>query len=282
MLFGSHLSVAGGLHRAIEAARDYGFDAVALFVRSPRQWKAKPLSDSEMEQFKSAREAAGTKCVVAHASYLINLAGEDSIRAKGRTALIDDLNRCGRLGIEYLVLHPGSHKDVASGIDRIVTALDEVMDGVLDGETKLLLETMAGQGNSIGGKFEELAEMLQRLCHPERFGVCLDTAHIFAAGYDIRTPEAWQGSMDAFDGVIGMGQLCAVHCNDSAKPLGSCVDRHAHIGLGEIGTTGFANVVNDPRLEDLPCILETPKGKRDRDGEDWDVVNVETLRGLEH
>ncbi len=281
MLFGAHLSVAGGLHRALESARDYGFEAVALFVRSPRQWKARPLSDAQVDQFKGARKTAGTKCVVAHASYLINLAGEDAVRSKGRAALIDDLQRCNRLGIESLVLHPGSHTDAAVGIDRIVGALDEIMANVPAGDTRLLLETMAGQGKSIGGKFEQLGEMLQRVRDPERLGICLDTAHVFAAGYDIRTPESWESMIDAFDSVIGLDRLRAVHCNDSAKPLGSQVDRHAAIGLGEIGEAGFANLVNDPRLEDLPCILETPKGKRDSDGEDWDLVNVETLRRLQ-
>lgn len=280
MILGSHLSVAGGLHKALEAAADFGFETLALFVRNPRGWKAPPLSGEAVRQFKETRRQTKPAVIVAHASYLENLAGEDAIRAQSMTGLVDELQRCSLLGIEYLVLHPGSCADLDTGMERIVKSLDEVMAAVPSRGTKLLLETMAGQGNSIGARFEQLAWMLGKLRRPGRYGVCLDTAHIFAAGYDLRTPKVYKETMDAFERIIGWDRLRAIHCNDSAKPLGSRVDRHAHIGQGEIGRAGFAHLVRDPRLREIPFILETPKGRRESDGREWDAVNAEVLRRL--
>ncbi len=278
MILGSHLSISGGLHQALEVAAGYGFDCVAMFVRNQRQWRAGALSDKAIATFREVRRQSGLAPVVAHGSYLVNLAGKDDIRRKSIAAMRDELDRCERLGIEYLVFHPGSHERVDEGIVLVADALNEIVTDC-PGQTKILIETTAGQGNYLGRTFEQISDILARLEMPERFGVCLDTCHVFAAGYDIRTPEAYRRTMDTFDRVIGMGKLPAIHLNDSVKGLGSRIDRHAHIGLGQIGLQAFAEIVNDPRLADLPMILETPKGA-DEAGRDWDEVNAAALRGL--
>jgi deoxyribonuclease-4 len=280
MLLGSHLSTSGGLHKALEDARKYGFRATALFVRSPRQWSAPPLTDEAIAEFKQVRKDSGVEIVVAHASYLINLAGEPPQRKNGLAAVREDLVRCAALGIEHLVLHPGSCPDLDEGLRRIVDGLDQAMETVGKKRVKLLLEVTAGQGNCIGHRFEHLAELLSRVRRKARYGICLDTAHMFAAGYDVRKPMAWRETMEAFESIVGLENLHAMHVNDSKKPLGSRVDRHEHIGEGEIGLAGFRNLVNDPRFEDIPLILETPKGSRESDGKDWDEVNAEVLRSL--
>ncbi len=280
MLLGSHLSTSGGLHRALEDARAYGFRTTALFVRSPRQWAAPPLGEEAVEEFRNVREGSGVEVVVAHASYLINLAGEPPQRKNGLGAVREDLARCAALGIEYLVLHPGSCPDLETGIRRIVDGLDEALETVAKKRVRLLLEVTAGQGNCIGHRFEHLAELLARVRLKSRVGVCLDTAHMFASGYDLRKPKAWRETMDAFGSIIGFKHLHAMHVNDSKKPLGSRVDRHEHIGEGKIGAAGFRHLVNDPRFEKIPLILETPKGIRDSDGRDWDEVNAEVLYSL--
>lgn len=281
MWLGSHLSTAGGLHCALAAAHEYGFPVVALFVRSPRQWAAPPLKPEEIRTFRSVRRRTGIRAVVAHASYLVNLAGDPPQRARGIAAVAEDLQRCAALGIEYLVLHPGSCPDTGEGIRRIVAGLDEAMATVPRRRVKLLLESTAGQGNGIGHRFEHLAELLRRVRRGARYGVCLDTAHLFAAGYDIRTPKRWRETMQAFADTVGFAHLHAVHVNDSRKPLGSRVDRHEHIGRGEIGPAAFRYLVHDERFADIPLIMETPKGTRDEDGLDWDEVNAETLRRLQ-
>lgn len=279
MLLGSHLSVAGGAHKALLKAEAYGFDVVAIFVRNQVQWRFSPLSRETIETFRRTRRRLGTKAVVAHGSYLVNLAGRAVIRRKSIAAMREDLNRCGLLGIEYLVFHPGSREQTARGIRLIAAALNQIITACPHRRPKILLETTAGQGNSVGHTFEQLAEILGLLERPVRFGVCLDTCHIFAAGYDIRTPQTYRKTMSDFDRTIGLDRLLAVHLNDSRKPLGSRVDRHAHIGHGEIGLKGFASLVNDRRLSEVPLILETPK-ETDEAGRDWDEINAETIRRL--
>ncbi len=281
MLIGSHLSIAGGLHRALETAHDYQFDCVAMFVRNQVRWKAPPLRDEAVEKFRSTRQQLAIGPVVAHASYLINLAGREEVRRKSITAMIEDVSRCARLGVDFLVFHPGSHEQTAEGIRLIADALNRIAaDARLDDEsTKILLETTAGQGNCIGHRFEQLAEILSQVDAPEQFGVCLDTCHIFAAGYDIRTPQTYAETMADFDRTVGLDRLLAIHLNDSRREFASRVDRHAHIGEGFIGREGLANIVRDPRLQAIPMILETPKGLDDQ-GRDCDKVNVATLRSL--
>lgn len=301
MLLGSHLSIAGGLDRAPEAAGRYGFSTVALFVRNPRQWRVPPLGDEAVPRFIRARREAGVRSVVAHASYLLNLSAAAKVRGLSIRALAGELARCGRLGIEFLVLHPGSHPDeregvelVAAGVDEAVALADEALAARTDragvgavrpGEEDpsaaptLLLETTAGQGSSIGCRFEHLAGILARLGDEARVGICLNTCHVFAAGYDIRTPAAYHRTMEELDRLVGLDRVRAVHLNDSVGRLGVRVDRHAHIGFGRIGRAGFANIVRDPRLTDVPLILETPKGT-DARGRDWDRHNADTLLAL--
>ena len=279
MLLGSHLSIAGGLHRALEAAGACGFDAVALFLRNQVQWRCRPLDAEAVAQFKRIRKAVGIVVVVAHGSYLVNLAGLAPIRRKSIRAMIEDLDRCGRLGVEYLVIHPGSRRGAGEGIDLIARALNEIFAACDHRRPKILLETTAGAGNTLGRSFEQLAAILARVDRPRRVGVCLDTCHIFAAGYDIRTPVACKRMLDEFDRVIGLDRLKAIHLNDSRRELASRVDRHAHIGLGEIGLEGFAALVADPRLARVPMILETPKGLDDQ-GRPWDAVNAEVIRAM--
>jgi deoxyribonuclease-4 len=279
MVLGSHLSVAGGLHKAVEKAAELGFDAVALFVRNQVQWRVPPLPEQAVATFKETRRRLGIRPVVAHASYLFNLACNHTIRAKSIDAMVADLQRCNRLGVEFLVLHPGSCPNLEDGIARIADGLNEIMQRSGRGRAKVLLETTAGQGNCIGHRFEHLAEILQRVKRRGRFGVCLDTCHVFAAGYDLRTPATYAETLQEFDDVVGLERLCAVHLNDSKRELGSRVDRHEHIGRGKLGRKAFANLVNDERLAAVPLILETPKGRGPR-GREWDTVNKAALNRL--
>ena len=281
MLIGSHLSIAGGLHKALEKAHGYGFGCAAMFVRNQVQWKPARLSAQAIEKFIATRRQLNIGPLVAHASYLINLAGLADIRRKSIAGLKEDYRRCALLGIEYLVFHPGSRKSTGKGIDLIAAALNQIAaEAPTEGEhPQILLETTAGQGNGIGHTFEQLGAILAQLDDPKRFGVCMDTCHIFAAGYDIRTAATYKKTMAEFDGAIGLDRLKAIHVNDSRRKLGSRVDRHAHIGRGEIGAAAFGNFVNDKRLANVPMILETPKGL-DETGRDFDEINVAALRKL--
>jgi deoxyribonuclease-4 len=279
MILGSHLSIVGGAHRAVERAAAHGFQTVGLFVRNQRQWRAAPLGEAAVTAFRRARRRLGIAPVVAHGSYLVNLAGREPVRRRGLAATRDELDRCGRLGIEYLVIHPGSHPDPAAGVARIAEALNAAVGACAHRRPTVLLETTAGAGHTLGWRFEQLAAMLARLRPPGRFGVCLDTCHVFAAGYDLRSPRAYRRTMDAFDDLVGLRRLRAVHLNDSVHELGSRRDRHAHIGHGRIGRRGLARLVNDPRLAEVPMILETPKQAHPH-GRSWDEVNAEVIRGL--
>jgi len=281
MRLGAHLSIGGGMHKALVSASEYGFDTVAVFVRNQAQWYVPPLSEQAVAEFRRTRAELGIGPVVAHGSYLVNLAGEPLVRGRSIEAMLADLGRCRRLGIEYLVLHPGSRPDAEEGIGLIAEALNEIFARQGEGGPgpMVLLETTAGMGNAIGRTFEQLAAILARIDRPARVGVCLDTCHVFAAGYDLRTPAAYDKIMADFDRLIGLARLRAVHVNDSLKCLGSRLDRHEHIGHGQIGRRGFRNLVNDPRLAAVPMILETPKGQDDR-GRDWDAVNAAALRRL--
>lgn len=278
MLIGSHVSTAGGIITGLETADALKFNALALFVCSPRQWKLPPLPDDAIKAFRARRKESGVDVIVAHASYLLNLAGEKEIRDKSIKALGDELERCGKLDIEYLVLHPGSNPDLDLGIERIVDGLDQVMTSVKKKKTVLLVEGMAGQGNTIGHRFDHLARILKGVKQRSRYGVCLDTCHLYAAGYDISTPKGWKKTIAEFDKVVGLKHLRAMHCNDSQRELDSRVDRHAHIGQGELGKQAFKHVIQDKRLADVPFILETPKGEREKDGKDWDVINSQILK----
>lgn len=283
MRLGSHLSTAGGLHNALQAAADLGLSALALFVRPHLRWQARGLDEARAGQFVALRERLGIAPVVAHGSYLVNLAATGPLRGQSVGAVADELGRCQRLGIECLVYHPGAAADESAGLARVADALGEALDACPapagGGGTRVLLETTAGQGHCLGWRFEQLAEILHRLARPERTGVCLDTCHVFAAGYDLRTPETYEALWQRFHAVLGLETLHAIHLNDSKKPFASRLDRHEHIGAGQLGLEAFRLLVNDPRLAEVPLILETPKGKAP-DGKDLDTVNAEKLRSL--
>ena len=279
MRLGSHLSIGGGLDVACRKAASYGFDCLGLFVRNQVQWAAAPLSDEKVAAFRKARRQAGLRFVVAHASYLVNLAGNETIRPRSIDAMVEDLTRCGRLGIEYLVVHPGSHDDETTGIGLIADAIDRILERTPHRRPKLLLETTAGQGRCIGWRFEHLAAIRRAVRRRRRVGVCLDTCHVFAAGYDIRDRRSYGRTMRAFDRTVGLENLLAIHCNDTKREFACRVDRHEHIGRGQIGLEAFRCLVRDRRLAEVPMILETPKDT-DELGRDWDEVNAATLREL--
>lgn len=268
---GAHVSIAGGVDKAVDRAVALGADALQIFVKSAGQWAARPLAEKEVERFRHAVQSAGLgPYVVTHASYLINSASPDpALRDRSREALIIELQRCSLLGIQHLVLHPGSHvgEGVESGLARVSEQLDEVFEDPRSKpadrsgtKTKILLETTAGQGTNLGSRFEDLANIIEQSRYPDRLDVCFDTCHVFAAGYDLREEESYRRTFNEFDRVIGLDRLKAFHLNDSKFSLGSRRDRHADIGAGEIGCETFRLLINDIRFQSLPMILETPKG----------------------
>lgn len=284
---GAHMSVGGGLYRAVERIASIGGQALQVFTRNQRQWKSAPVTDEEAEAFRAAVAEWGFPANVAsHDSYLINLASPDAeVAAKSRRALADELVRCARLGIPMVVIHPGAHlgAGVAAGIAALAGNLDAALEdaGALDqgsGAVTVLLENTAGQGSGLGSGFGELAEVMARSRHAQRLAVCLDTCHAFAAGCDLRTEEGHEAAFEAFDRVIGLERLRLFHLNDSKTGQGSRVDRHEHIGKGSLGLEPFRRLLNDPRFAGLPMVIETPKGKGDR--LDLDRMNLETLLAL--
>lgn len=279
---GAHVSIAGGMHNAFVNGAIGGCRCLQVFVKNQRQWKAKPFTEEDLSAWRQAWRGSEIRPIVAHASYLINLGSADrTLRRKSIRAFADELLRCGQLGIRGLVIHPGAHMGAGEdkGLERVIKALDAIHAAVPDSQTKTLLETTAGQGTSLGHRFEQIARVAERVAEPRRVGVCFDTAHVFAAGYDIRTREAYDETMKLFGRTIGLKRLRCIHMNDSARPLGSRVDRHAHIGAGHIGADAFGFIVNDARLARVPKIIETPK-ERAPDGRHYDMINLEFLRGL--
>lgn len=280
-LFGAHMSIAGGCHRAVEAAVARGCGTVQLFTKNSNQWAGKPLSDDDVKLFRKTLRRSGLKYPTAHDSYLINLATQDeALYRKSIDAFVDELNRAETLGLKYLVTHPGAHLGAGEdvGLARVAQALDEVHARCPNYRVCVLLENTAGQGSCLGHRFEHLATILERVAEPKRLGVCFDTCHAFAAGYPLAPRAEYEATLRAFDTVIGLKRLRVFHINDSLKPLGSRVDRHAHIGQGHLGLEPFRLLVNDERFRDHPMILETPK---EADGDDdMDAVNLATLREL--
>jgi len=279
MRLGAHESISGGLHKAFDRARSAGCDAVQIFVKSNRSWAVRPLTEEDVARFKAEAEETGIRPVVGHTSYLLNLGTPDeALWTKSRDMLIVELERCEALGMPYLVLHPGSHVGTGeeAGLARAAQGLGEVHAATPGLRTRVLLETTAGQGSSLGHCFEHLAWLLENAPEGERLGVCLDTCHVFAAGYELRTPAGYAATMEAFDRVIGLERLKVMHLNDSKGDLGSRKDRHEHIGKGHIGLEGFRRVLNDPRLAGLPGLLETPKS----DDLHEDRENLAVLRSL--
>jgi deoxyribonuclease-4 len=275
------MSVAGGLHNAVAASAAHGCETVQLFTKNANQWAGKPLADADVRTFRRALKQAKLRSAAAHDSYLINLAApDDELFRKSIDAFTDELGRAEALGLAYLVTHPGAHtgSGEGAGIARVVAGLDEVHARCSGFKVKTLLETTAGMGTSLGHRFEHLAAMLEGVKEPARLGVCLDTCHVFAAGYGLATDAEYDATFQRFDDVIGLSKLKMFHVNDSVKPLGSRVDRHAGLGRGEIGLNAFRRLVTDPRFRTRPMILETPK--EDEDGNAMDAVNLGILRGF--
>jgi deoxyribonuclease IV len=280
-VFGSHLSIAGGMHNALLEAERLGFASVQVFTKNQQQWAAAPLADETVEQWKSHCKRLKFKQTVSHDSYLINLASPDpALRKRSIGLFIEELSRCAALGIPYLVTHPGAHmgEGEEAGLRRVAESLDAVHAEVPKGAVITCLEITAGQGTSLGYKLEHLAEIIRMVKEPARLGVCLDTAHLFAAGYDFRGRK-YAGFRKRLDAIVGVSRVKVLHLNDSKKDLGSRVDRHEHIGRGTIGLTGFKPFLRDKAFADVPKILETAKGK-DESGREWDAINLETLRSL--
>ena len=260
LLLGAHMSMAGGIHLAIERGESIGCTAIQLFTKSNRQWHAKPLTHEEITLFKDAWKQSSIQSVVTHATYLINIGSPDKeIEKKSMDALAMELARSSSLDIPYLVLHPGSHinSDEESCLQRISDNLNTLLKKAPN--ITILLETMAGQGTNIGYTFEHLAQIIKLSDFKNQLGVCLDTCHVFAAGYDFRTEKTYKAMWEQFDKTIGLKKLKAIHLNDSKEELGSRVDRHTDIGKGKIGLKAFELLVNDPNFFDIPKILETPK-----------------------
>lgn len=279
-LLGAHFSIAKGLHHALFEAQRYGCGALQLFTKNATTWKERVLTPEETDRFEAARTQTGITAVAAHTSYLINLAtGEKQKQVLSCEALKQEIVRCSALKIPFVVLHPGAHMGdgESAGIARIADNINRTFEKVPDSDTRLLLETTAGQGSGVGHTFEQLAAIRNGVDNQNAVGFCLDTSHIFAAGYDLRSRSAYRSTMNLFDAVLGLQNLCLIHLNDSKKELGSRVDRHEHIGRGHIGLKAFALIMNDPRLQNIPKIIETPKK---RDGRDYDRINLNTLRKL--
>lgn len=282
-MFGSHLSIAGGMCNALLKAEELGCESVQVFTKNQKQWNCLPLEPEAVGEWQGHCKRLKFKRTVSHDSYLINLASPDEgMWGKGVELFIEEVSRCERLGIPYLVTHPGAHMGAgdAAGIDRIVAALNVVLDRTATAKkVTVCLEATAGQGTSIGHRLEHLAEIIERVSTPRRFGVCLDTAHLFAAGYDFRG-RRYAKFRKQLDATVGLSRVKVLHLNDSKKNLGTRVDRHEHIGRGFIGLDGFKPWVRDEAFRDVPKILETEKGNCPDTGGDWDAINLEALRSL--
>lgn len=278
-LLGAHTSIAGGVSTAIDRASKLDFTAIQIFSKNNNQWKAKPLDEKEITAFKEKWSKSNIQYILVHDSYLINLCAKNKqLLEKSRNAFIDELTRCEQLGIEHLNFHPGAHtgQGEEEGLKIIAESINVAHDKTKNYKVKSMLETTAGQGTNLGYTFEQLSKIIDMVDDKERMCVCIDTAHIFAAGYDIKSKVGYKKTMKEFDDIIGIELLKCFHMNDSKKELGSRVDRHEHIGKGFIGKEGFSNIMNDKKIAHIPKVLETPKGKDMKE----DVMNLEMLRSL--
>lgn len=277
---GAHMSIAGGMAKVFDRIQAVGGECLQLFVKPNVQWQAGDLRIEEVERFKAGQEKSGITPIVAHASYLLNLASPDkALHQRSSLTLALELVRSARLGIEFLILHPGSHGETGEtqGLKRIAKGVDQAFSKAATSQTKILLETMAGAGSQLGCRLEQLGAMIELSRYPEHLGICLDTSHVFAAGYDLTSPRKYEDFFAAFSRIIGLDRLKVIHANDSKTPLGSKVDRHEQIGRGTLGLKTFKRLLTDPNLEGIPFILETPKGKA---GENWDFINIQLLKKL--
>lgn len=280
-ILGAHMSIAGGYYKAVLAADKAGCDCVQLFTKNNNQWRAKPITEQDVQKFRDALQEHGITHPISHDSYLINMASpDDELWKKSVDAFVVELQRADQLGIPYVVAHPGAFttSTEARGLKRIIKALNEVHRQTKGGHAQCLLETTAGQGSNLGWKFEHLATILDGVKNPDLLGVCFDTCHVFAAGYAMDTEKEYKATMRALNKTVGVQQVKAFHLNDSKAKFGSRVDRHARIGKGEMGLNPFRFLLNDRRFRKVPKYLETPKGEEK--GKDLDVINLKTLRKL--
>lgn len=279
MVFGAHESIAGGMYLAVQRGHQATCDTIQVFNKSNNQWRAKPLTPEDIDAFFKAQEETGVTVSSSHTSYLINVASPNpELEKKSHAALRIELERCNTLKIPNLVMHPGSHlgEGEEKGLQQIADNINRLLDSFADNEVTLALEVTAGQGSNLGYKFEHLAWLIEHIEDSEHIGVCFDTCHVFAAGYPLVKATDYRATMKSFDEIVGLDRLRVLHLNDSRREIGSKIDRHEHIGQGHIGLDGFANVVNDKRLAEIPMIIETPKGKDLAE----DIENLKTLRGL--
>jgi len=277
MLLGAHVSIVGGFDKAVTRGENIGCDSIQIFTKSQRQWSAKKIDESQVKRFKEILSKSRIKTIVAHMAYLINLASpKKDIFENSKKAFVDEMDRAETLGVPYLIFHPGAHLDSGEkrGIESIAEGLNFSLSARREYKLMPLLETTAGQGTNLGYKFEQLVAIRDLLEEKERVGVCLDTSHIFAAGYDIRTKDAYEKTMESFNEIVDLSLLKALHLNDSKTDLGKHVDRHEHIGKGKIGLEAFRILVNDERLKSIPGCLETPGNEEDFKN------NLQTLRTL--
>jgi len=279
MKLGAHMSIAGGIDRALERGSSIGCETIQIFLKNNMRWRSDPLSSDEVERFARLQAATGIEPVLAHASYLINLAAPGRpLQRLSIAALADEIRRADLLHVPFVVMHPGAHMGAGEteGLRRVAASLDAALAETAGSPVRVALETTAGQGTYLGHRLEHLATILELSRHPERLAVCLDTCHLLAAGYDIRTEDGYTQTVAELERTVGARQVVALHLNDSKSALGSRVDRHEHIGRGHLGLDGFRHVLGDPRWRELPMVLETPKGEDLRE----DVENLRVLRGL--
>jgi deoxyribonuclease IV len=278
LLLGAHMSIEGGLHRALERGHSIGCTTIQIFTRNNARWAARDLMDEEIRQFQTIRAQHPIQPVFAHCSYLINLAAGNEFYEKSIAALITEVRRAESLRLPFVVLHPGAHMGIGEeeGLIRVVAAINQVIDATSSSKCKIVIENTAGQGSCVGCKFEHLAYLWNQVSDQNRLGFCIDTCHLFAAGYDIRTERTYINTFQWLLDHVPLSSILAFHLNDSRKELGSRVDRHEHIGKGQIGRIAFRCLLNDARFRSVPKVLETPKGKDLAE----DVVNLKCLRRM--
>lgn len=279
-LFGAHISTSGGVEKSIERAKEIKCESIQIFTKNNNQWSGKPLTDESIKEFKEGIKKENIKFTCSHDSYLINLCSSDkTISKKSYESFLDELQRAEQLTLNGIVMHPGAHVGAGEeeGIKNLCKAFNVILKETKGFKSLILLETTAGQGTNIGYRFEQLKSILENVSAPERFGICLDTCHVYAAGYDISTKAGYEKTFSEFHKIIGIDQLKMFHLNDSKKELSSRVDRHDHIGEGKIGKDGFRFLVNDTRFKNLPMIIETPK---EDDFVKYDTKNLNLLRSL--
>jgi deoxyribonuclease-4 len=275
------VSIAGGAWKALARGSEAGCSTIQIFTKNASRWQAPPLTEKDVLRFREAGRESGIRPLVAHDSYLINLASPSAdLRARSRQAFLEELERAERLGLDSFVAHPGAHtgSGTATAIRRVAESLDWAHDRTAGFRVKICLENTAGQGSVLAGDFGHLGEIFSRVREPERLGVCFDTCHAFAAGYDLRRRKGYEESLESLEGAVGKGKVLVVHTNDAKGELGGRLDRHEHLGRGRIGLECFRLVMNDPRFREVPKILETPK---EEDGLPMDPVNLALLRALE-